>query len=99
MVMMHQSLKIVQWAELAGVPYQIPEVALKASLTYRSEIVHDVNVRETLPALKALALLPYGTAAADVIAASEGKIELLRWSQYQTVKGNLQFAWSSLYYF
>ena len=31
---------------LAGVAYQIPEIALKASLTYRSEIDHDVNIRE-----------------------------------------------------
>ncbi|WP_180111654.1 outer membrane protein transport protein [Acinetobacter sp. YH12136] len=58
---------------LAGVSYQIPEIALKASLTYRSEIDHDVNVREKLPTLGALALLPNGTAAAGVIAASEGK--------------------------
>ena len=58
---------------LAGVSYQIPEIALKASLTYRSEIDHDVNVRETLPTLGALALLPNGTAAAGVIATSEGK--------------------------
>ncbi|MEX5287236.1 outer membrane protein transport protein [Acinetobacter towneri] len=58
---------------LAGVSYQIPEIALKASLTYRSEIDHDVNVRETLPTLKALALLPNGAAAAGAIATSEGK--------------------------
>ena len=31
---------------LAGIAYQIPEIALKASLTYRSEIDHDVNIRE-----------------------------------------------------
>lgn len=58
---------------LAGVSYQIPEIALKASLTYRSEIDHDVNVRETLPTLGALALLPNGEAAAGAIATSEGK--------------------------
>ncbi len=41
---------------LAGLAYQIPEIALKASLTYRSEIKHDVNVQETIvnPALLGL---------------------------------------------
>ncbi|MFX6755280.1 transporter, partial [Acinetobacter baumannii] len=34
---------------LAGVAYQIPEIALKASLTYRSEIDHDVNIKENIP--------------------------------------------------
>ncbi|QOW45290.1 MULTISPECIES: long-chain fatty acid transporter [Acinetobacter] len=33
---------------LAGAAYQIPEIALKASVTYRSEIDHDVNAVETL---------------------------------------------------
>ncbi|MGB9039638.1 MAG: long-chain fatty acid transporter, partial [Acinetobacter calcoaceticus] len=47
---------------LAGFAYQIPEIALKASLTYRSEIDHDVNIRENLPTLPALSLL--GQAAA-----------------------------------
>lgn len=32
---------------LAGIAYQIPEIALKASLTYRSEIDHDVNIKES----------------------------------------------------
>ncbi|RKG34578.1 OmpP1/FadL family transporter [Acinetobacter tianfuensis] len=31
---------------LAGFAYQIPEIALKASVTYRSEIEHEVNVKE-----------------------------------------------------
>ncbi|MQW92287.1 transporter [Acinetobacter wanghuae] len=33
---------------LAGLAYQIPEIALKASLTYRSEIEHELNVNETI---------------------------------------------------
>lgn len=33
---------------LAGVSYQIPEIALKTSLTYRSEIDHKVNIDESL---------------------------------------------------
>lgn len=36
---------------LAGAAYQIPEIALKASLTYRSEIDHDVNAKEDLSLL------------------------------------------------
>lgn len=32
---------------LAGAAYQIPEIALKASLTYRSEIDHKVNIKKT----------------------------------------------------
>ncbi|ENV75842.1 OmpP1/FadL family transporter [Acinetobacter ursingii] len=32
---------------LAGVAFQLPEIALKTSLTYRSEIEHSVNARET----------------------------------------------------
>ena len=33
---------------LAGFAYQIPEIALKASVTYRSEIDHDVKIDETI---------------------------------------------------
>ncbi|ESK55185.1 long-chain fatty acid transporter [Acinetobacter tjernbergiae] len=36
---------------LAGAAYQIPEIALKASLTYRSEIDHNVNIKEDLSLL------------------------------------------------
>lgn len=32
---------------LAGLAYQIPEIALKASVTYRSEIEHSVNIKES----------------------------------------------------
>lgn len=35
---------------LAGVAYQIPEIALKASVTYRSEIEHKMNASESLGA-------------------------------------------------
>lgn len=34
---------------LAGVAYSKPEIALKAALTYRSEIDHDVKLGENLP--------------------------------------------------
>lgn len=39
---------------LAGVAYQIPEIALKAALTYRSEIKHDVNIDEKIGGMKIL---------------------------------------------
>lgn len=38
---------------MAGIAYLKPEIALKAALTYRSEIDHDVNITENLPALGA----------------------------------------------
>ena len=52
---------------LAGVAYQIPEIALKASLTYRSEIDHETTIRETIPTAGALTLL--GQNPADVVEA------------------------------
>ncbi|MCH7306765.1 long-chain fatty acid transporter [Acinetobacter sp. NIPH 1852] len=36
---------------LAGAAYQIPEIALKASITYRSEIDHDVKIKEDISLL------------------------------------------------
>lgn len=36
---------------LAGIGYSRPEIALKASLTYRSEIDHDIDSTEMMPAL------------------------------------------------
>ncbi len=44
------NIKIEQeeaWGWLAGFAYQIPEIALKASVTYRSEIKHDAKSKET----------------------------------------------------
>ncbi|MUG32874.1 outer membrane protein transport protein [Psychrobacter sanguinis] len=34
---------------LAGISYSKPEIALKAALTYRSEIDHSINLREEMP--------------------------------------------------
>ena len=42
---------------LAGFAYQIPEIALKASLTYRSKVDHKVDAKETISAIGALGLL------------------------------------------
>lgn len=60
---------------LAGAAFQIPEIALKASLTYRSEIDHKVDVRENIPTLPALALLGQ-SALAQQIATSSGRTEI-----------------------
>lgn len=60
---------------LVGAAYQIPEIALKASLTYRSEIDHKVNINETLPTLPALSLLGKGDAI-DVITNSSEKTKI-----------------------
>ena len=55
---------------LAGVAFQIPDIALKASLTYRSEIDHSVDVVETLSAASGLALI--GVDPVELLS-SEGK--------------------------
>ena len=52
-----------EWGWLAGMAFQIPEIALKAALTYRSEVDYDINVRETIPAVGAVALLGQNPAA------------------------------------
>ncbi len=39
---------------LAGVAYSKPEIALKAALTYRSEIEHNASIDETYPLVAAL---------------------------------------------
>lgn len=63
---------------IAGAAYQIPEIALKASLTYRSEIDHKAkagDTTETISAISALALLDpeNGAAIANDIVNSKGK--------------------------
>ncbi|WP_139851283.1 outer membrane protein transport protein [Acinetobacter pullicarnis] len=59
---------------LVGAAYQIPDIALKASITYRSEIDHKVEIRESLPAIGAIGLLgPEAAAAAVDIANATGK--------------------------
>lgn len=54
---------------LAGVAYEIPEIALKVSATYRSEIDHDVDMREDItmlmPAAALLGLEQQGQAIQD----------------------------------
>ena len=43
-----------EWGWLAGVAYEIPDIALKITLTYRSEIDYDANMRESLPLVAAV---------------------------------------------
>lgn len=63
------------WGWLAGFAYQIPEIALKASVTYRSEIEHEANAKETLPSLAALSLIDatLGPIYANAIENADGK--------------------------
>lgn len=61
------------WGWLAGMAYQIPEIALKASVTYRSEIDYDANFDETIPTLGALSLLGQNPAT---IASAQGTTAL-----------------------
>ena len=46
---------------MAGIAYLKPEIALKAALTYRSEIDHDTTMYENFPALAARGLPTQGT--------------------------------------
>ena len=71
---------------LAGAAYQIPEIALKASVTYRSEIDHDADVTET--GFSALRAIPTATAAIDAIAAAP--VEKLTITTPQSVNLDLQ---------
>lgn len=69
--------KAEEWGWLAGLSYQIPEIALKTSLTYRSKIDYDIDLAESIPTLPALALLgDSGAAAASKIAAAKGTTKI-----------------------
>ncbi len=68
---------------LAGVSYSKPEIALKAALTYRSEIDHNPNISENYPlvGIAAVGALPQGASPADMAAAAgaanrSGKFEV-----------------------
>ena len=55
---------------LAGVSYSKPEIALKAALTYRSEIDHDMRISENYPLLEEVALIQGAPAAVAAAAAN-----------------------------
>lgn len=68
---------------LAGISYSKPEIALKAALTYRSEIDHSAQLTETYPIIGILAQsnLPAGSppeafAAAAAAANQKGNIDI-----------------------
>lgn len=70
---------------LAGFAYSKPEIALRAAVTYRSEIDHDISGTETIPALNVVShpalgslLTQLGSSTADMqaIAANEGKTKI-----------------------
>ena len=61
---------------LAGAAFQIPEIALKASVTYRSEIDHDVDAVETLSAEPALDANLNVLAALKITEADYNKIKI-----------------------
>lgn len=77
-----------EWGWLAGIAYQIPEIALKASLTYRSEIEHELDAAENLAgpttsvrngtvgivAQGILATLPPGTPLSAVLPTANGLV-------------------------
>ena len=66
---------------LAGVAYQIPEIALKASLTYRSEINHDTHFHEDLSLLG----FPGLGSILEGLGVSEDKIQALNSSGKTTI--------------
>lgn len=73
---------------LAGIAYQIPEIALKASVTYRSKIDHENATTEKVSSLPALANLGLiSKAEADQIAAMNSET---KFSTPQSVNLDLQ---------
>jgi len=58
---------------LAGAAFQIPEIALKASLTYRSEVTHKVDADETIALADAITTNAgvLGTTISQLVAAGQ----------------------------
>ncbi|RKG55055.1 transporter [Acinetobacter cumulans] len=75
------------WGWLAGVAYQIPEIALKASLTYRSEVEHKIDAKEQINYAR-IALKPYETAG--LLNLSTNPIDTFTFSTPQSVNLDLQ---------
>lgn len=72
---------------LAGAAYQIPEIALKAAVTYRSEIEHKANAIETTK-LPAYTGLDYSNAGVNAVTPQSVNIDL----QSGIAKNTLAFA-------
>lgn len=71
---------------LAGAAFQIPEIALKASVTYRSKIDHDIDTVENLSTLNALSFIASQTQI-DAIKVASGDTKI---STPQSVNLDLQ---------
>lgn len=62
---------------LAGAAYQIPEIALKASVTYRSEIKHKVNIDESSAGVGPIAaILNNATGSTDITTPQSVNLDL-----------------------
>lgn len=61
---------------LAGVAYQIPEIALKASVTYRSEIKHNATAHESGKIGDGYSFLPMQTNSVQAITPQSVNIDL-----------------------
>ncbi|WP_201575097.1 OmpP1/FadL family transporter [Psychrobacter sp. H8-1] len=61
---------------LAGISYSKPEIALKAALTYRSEIDHTLNAAEYFPALAIRGLNPNSTTKFEVTTPESVNLDL-----------------------
>lgn len=77
------------WGWLAGAAYEIPEIALKASLTYRSEIDYDINVQESMPLVGALAANSQQLGVLLQTLAATGQISPARAQQIGAALGGL----------
>lgn len=60
----------MDYGYIAGISYSKPEIALKAALTYRSEIDHDIDIAENYPLLAVRALAAGATPAQAAAAAN-----------------------------
>lgn len=72
------------WGWLAGAAYQIPEIALKAAITYRSEIKHNTTAHESF----ALGLLQAPSSTVQAVTPQSVNVDL----QTGIAKNTLAFA-------
>lgn len=74
----------MDYGYIAGFSYSKPEIALKAALTYRSEIDHDVTIAETYPLAGLLTEVgALGKGATPAQAAAAGAAAANRTSNYE----------------
>lgn len=83
-VIILKSIKKKAWGWLAGAAYQIPEIALKAAITYRSEIEHNATAHESF----GLGLLKVPTSTLQATTPQSVNIDL----QTGIAKNTLAFA-------